>query len=236
MTDELLQSIAAQSRLPAPAKTLEGDWLESLQREAEGDFDEGRGWLRRRAEVPAARNARARLLLRGAARRAAGARDGHAHARRHDQGRHVRPSRWRVRAVLGRRRMAHPALREDALRQRAARSALRRRGDAHGRRALPPHRARDVRLRAARSRARRRRAHVGARRGQRARRREGVRVDAARAPRGAGAHGRKPRRDAPAGDGRGPFEHGTSVLRLESPLETARRGGSQRCSPRHSPS
>jgi uncharacterized protein YyaL (SSP411 family) len=43
MTDELLRSIASQSRLPAPAKSLEGDWLGSLQREAESDFDEAEG-------------------------------------------------------------------------------------------------------------------------------------------------------------------------------------------------
>ena len=50
--------------------------------------------------------------------------DGRAHARADGQGRHVRPGRRRLRALLGRRPLARAPLREDALRQRAARARL----------------------------------------------------------------------------------------------------------------
>ena len=73
--------------------------------------------LRRGAEVPARVGARAAAGPRRDRGRRADARP--------DGGRrHLRPGRRRLRALLGRRRMARPALREDALRQRAARPRL----------------------------------------------------------------------------------------------------------------
>ena len=54
-----------------------------------------------------------------------------AHARRDDARRHLRPGRRRLRPLLRRRLLARPPLREDALRQRAARSGLPARVAAH---------------------------------------------------------------------------------------------------------
>ena len=51
-----------------------------------------------------------------------------AHARAHGRGRHLRSSRRRLRPLLRRCAVAGPALREDAVRQRAAARALRRGG------------------------------------------------------------------------------------------------------------
>ena len=70
--------------------------------------------LRRRAQVPA------RLGARAAAGPRRDATSRRAHARRDDGRRHLRPARRRLRPLLGRRRLARPALREDALRQRPA--------------------------------------------------------------------------------------------------------------------
>jgi uncharacterized protein len=65
MTDQLLASIASQSRLPAPAKSLEGDWLDSLQRGAEEDFDEAEGGFSGAPKFPP-HGTLAALLLRSA--------------------------------------------------------------------------------------------------------------------------------------------------------------------------
>ena len=56
-------------------------------------------------------------------RRRALFRDGRAHARAHERGRHLRSSRRRLLALFGRRALAGAAFREDALRQRAAAGA-----------------------------------------------------------------------------------------------------------------
>ena len=79
-------------------------------------FDRGVGGVRARAEVPAALRARAPAPARrdGAGERTLD-RDGGR--------RHVRPRRRRLSPLLRGRALARPALREDALRQRAARPA-----------------------------------------------------------------------------------------------------------------
>ena len=77
----------------------------------------GQRRLRPGAEVPAGVDAR----VPAAARRA---RHDDAHAARDGVGRHVRPGRRRLLALLGRRLLARPPLREDALRQRPARARL----------------------------------------------------------------------------------------------------------------
>ena len=64
------------------------------------------------------------LLATRARRRRRGRRGRRDHARRDDGRRHLRPGRRRLRPLLGRRRLARPPLREDALRQRAARPRL----------------------------------------------------------------------------------------------------------------
>ena len=75
------------------------------------------GRLGPRAEVPARAGARV-----PAAPRRGG--DDAPHARRDGARRHVRPRRRRLPPLLGRRALARPALREDALRQRAPRVGL----------------------------------------------------------------------------------------------------------------
>ena len=73
--------------------------------------------LRRRAQVPAGLGA-------GAAARPRQARAGREDSRRDARRRHLRPARRRLRPLLGRRGLARPPLREDALRQRPARPRL----------------------------------------------------------------------------------------------------------------
>ena len=102
------------------------------------------GRLRVRAEVPARVRARvpppARVPRRGSA-----------HARRDGGRRDVRPRRRRLPPLLGRRAVARAALREDALRQRAPRSAVSARVAAHRRGAVPGRRRADARLPGARA-------------------------------------------------------------------------------------
>ena len=74
--------------------------------------------LRRRAQVPA------RLGARAAARPRRDATIVERDPRRDGGRRHLRPARRRLRPLLGRRRLARPPLREDALRQRPARPRL----------------------------------------------------------------------------------------------------------------
>ena len=78
----------------------------------------------RRAEIPAADDARVPLARRPAHERQALLRRGRAIARPDVRGRHLRPPRRRLLPLLGRRALAGAAFREDALRQRpAARTA-----------------------------------------------------------------------------------------------------------------
>ena len=121
--------------------------------------------LRRRAEVPARLRARAPP----AARRA---RSRHGHARRDGGRRHVRPRRRRLPPLLGRRRLARAALREDALRQRAPRPRVPPRVGRHRRGAVSRRRRGDLRVPAPRPPAARGRLRVLA--GRRHRRRRGA--------------------------------------------------------------
>ena len=145
---------------------------------------------RRRAEVSVElepRSARARRAGFRSATPRASAFD--ALGARHGRGRHLRSSRRRLRALLGRREVARAALREDALRPGAAARHLRER-----RRDGRPVRAarrggdrRDGRVPRARAVRLRRRAVVVARRRQRRRGGQVLRVDAGAAARGARA-------------------------------------------------
>ena len=110
-----------------------------------------------------------------AARRA---RDGAAHAAPHGLRRHVRPGRRRLRPLQRRRPLDRPALREDALRQRAARPRVPARVAAHRRAAVRAHRHRDAGLGAARAAPGGGRVRVGARRRLRGRRGQVLRLDA----------------------------------------------------------
>ena len=81
--------------------------------------------VRERAEVPAVDDAGVPAAAPRADRGRAGALDGGAHHGGDGPRRHLRPARRRVRPVLGGRGLGRPALREDALRQRAARPGVR---------------------------------------------------------------------------------------------------------------
>ena len=153
----------------------------------------------------------------------AGAGDRPAHLRGDGPRRHLRPARRRLRPLLGGRALDRAALREDALRQRAAAAGLHPAVAAHrrsaGRAGSPPRRPPflvddlappegGLRLRAGRRHRRRRGADV--------------RLDPGAARRGA-RRGR--RRVAPptcsASPQAGTFEHGTSVLRLARDVDDA---------------
>ena len=90
------------------------------------------------------------FLLRHAARTGRGARAGRAHLPGDGPRRDVRPARRRLRALLGRRAVGRAALREDAVRQRAAAAGLRAPVARHRLAGRPAGRARDRRLPAAR--------------------------------------------------------------------------------------
>ena len=76
-----------------------------------------------RAEVSAVELLLAAVARRHPLRQRRSARRRRQHARQHLPGRHLRSPRRRLFALLGRRALAGPALREDALRQRAAHRA-----------------------------------------------------------------------------------------------------------------
>ena len=97
------------------------------------------------------------------------ARDGDDDAREDGRGRHLRPAGRRLRALQRGRRVGHPALREDALRQRPAPPPLRRRLGDHRRAALRAHGRGDGRLGDARDAVARGRLLLLARRGFRGR-------------------------------------------------------------------
>ena len=94
--------------------------------------------------------------------------------------RHVRPGRRRLPPLLRRRPLARAALREDALRQRAARLGVPARVGRDGRGALSRDRRGDARLRAARAAAARRRPRLRAGRRHERRRRAHVHLDGGR--------------------------------------------------------
>src|SRR4029077_16038422 len=115
--------------------------------------------LARRAEVSPMRAVRV-AVARGRASAGGGGRDAHrraglflaraALARAHLRGRHLRSPRRRFLALFGRRALARAALREDAVRQRAAPGAAGARPCAHRAPAVPRARGRNRRLACAR--------------------------------------------------------------------------------------
>ncbi len=95
------------------------------------------GWVRACAEVPGRLDDRAAPAPACRGRRRGRARHGAADARPHGRRRHVRPARRRLPPLLRGRALARPPLREDALRQRAARLRLPPRLGRHRRGAVP---------------------------------------------------------------------------------------------------
>ena len=166
----------------------------------------GRSWRRRSRSCCGGRRPRARRLRRrpqvparlgpGAAAGPRRARGRRAHARRDGRRRHLRPARRRLRPLLGRRRLARPPLREDALRQRPAGPRLPARLAGARPRALPPRLRRDAGLDAARDARPRGRLLLRPRRRLRGRGGPLLRLDARREIRD-GSLGRRPGR---AGD------------------------------------
>ncbi len=136
-----------------------------------GIFRPGARRLRRRPQVPAGGQpgvpAAGRRGRMGSPRRG----DGRADPGRHGRRRHPRPGRRRLRPLRRGRALAHPPLREDALRQRPPRppvpargtghrgAGLRHRGPLHP--GLPPRRPRPARGRVRRRRGRRQRGGGG---------------------------------------------------------------------------
>ncbi len=107
-SDDAAERRAALHRLPGPFLAVR----------------RGVGWARRGAEVPAADDLAVRAALLQALRQPLRAAHGSHDADSHGTWRNVRPARWRLRAVLGRRALDDSPLREDALRQRPARLTL----------------------------------------------------------------------------------------------------------------
>ncbi len=165
--------------------------------------------LRERPEVPA------RLLDRAAPgpRRDRG---GRADPRRDARRRHLRPARGRLLPLLGRRDLACPPLREDALRQHSARPRLPARVARAGARALPARLRGDPGLDAARDARPRGRLLLGPRRRLRGRGGPFLRLDA-------GADPRRPRRRGRAGDRALRRHRGGQLRGLERPPPGGRR-------------
>ena len=139
----------------------------------------GQRRLRLGAEVPAGERPRpAARPRRARARRADPRRDGGR--------RHPRPARRRLRALLGRRRLDRPPLREDALRQRPPRPHLPPRPPRARPRALPRRRDRHLRVGAARDAGARRAASTP------------PSTPTRRASRGSSTPGPRPRRAPPS--------------------------------------
>ncbi len=112
-------------------------------------------------------------------------RHGRADPARDGVGRHVRPDRWRLRALLGGPLLARPPLREDALRQRAARARVPARLAGDRRSAVPPRDRGDARLGAERDARARGRLLLRPRRRLRGRGGQVLRLECRRAARGA---------------------------------------------------
>ena len=139
--------------------------------------------LRRCAQVPAVDGARVAAAPPRPHRRPARPRDGRGHVRGDGARRHVRPARRRLRALLRRRRLGRAALREDALRQRAAAPGLPALVACDRRPARRADRARHGGIPAARHAIPAGRLHLRARRRHRGRGGQGLRLDAAAARR-----------------------------------------------------
>ena len=141
--------------------------------------------VRRRAEVPAAHEPALPAAPPPAHRRGDATWRSSGTRRGDGPRRHLRPARRRLRALLGRRSLDRAALREDAVRQRAAAAGLHAPVAADRRPAGAARRRRDRRVPGPRPRHPGGRLRLGAGRGHRRRRGADLRVDAGPADRGA---------------------------------------------------
>ncbi len=147
----------------------------------------GGGRVRWRPEVPAVDGAGVPASTRGRGLERPGPADARRDARGDGPRRHLRPARRRLRALLRGPLLGGAALREDALRQRPAARRLRPLGHRDRR----PRRPRDRGLPGPRAAHRRGRLRLRARRRQRGRRGQVLRLDAGPAGRGARRAGRQ---------------------------------------------
>ncbi len=167
---QLVEAVRRSAELRPSNDPLTGSVLSAAERSLAATFDPVHGGWGRAPKFPNAPTLEF-LLRRGRDR------DGREDARRDGRRRHVRPARRRLPPLLGRRPLARAALREDALRQRAARPGVPARLARHRRGALPRDRRRDGRVHAARAAAPGRRLRLGAGRGHGRRRGADVHVD-----------------------------------------------------------
>ena len=116
------------------AARAEQRWTIAVRRLSSRAFDRANGGWGGAPKFPQPAVVEFVLRRHLATGRRAPARDGHAHARRDDARRHLRPARRRLPPLRDGRALAGAALREDALRQRAARPALPARLAGHRRR------------------------------------------------------------------------------------------------------
>ena len=132
-TRQVLRPGAAASTRSTPRSSRE-----RVRRASRAQFEPQLRRLRPRAEVPAGDDDRLPVPRATCATGADETRDDdHDDARRDGRGRHPRPARRRLRPLLHRRLLARPALREDAVRQRAAHARVPARLPRHRRAALP---------------------------------------------------------------------------------------------------
>ena len=204
----LVDAASHSARIEPSADPLTAALLDEAERGIARTFEPVLRRLRAGAEVPA----RLEPRVPPPPRLARGDGDGDEDARRDGRRRDVRPRRWRLPSLLGRRAVARAALREDALRQRAARLHVPARLRRHGGAALPRDRRGDARLRGARAAAARRRPRLGAGRRHERRRGPHVHVDG-----GGGRAGR-----AAAALRARPLDH-PRLSRPGAPCQAARR-------------
>ena len=201
----IVDALRRSAELMPSREPLSGELIADAVRVLRGQLDPEWGGFGRAPKFPPASTIE--LLLR--ARRA---RRGDEDARRHGGRRDVRPRRRRLPPLLRRRPLARAALREDALRQRAARSRVPARVGGDGERAVSQGRRGDARLHGARAAAAERRLRLVAGRRHRRRRGAHVHVDggrgrAAGAARAVRARPLHPPRRAGRRDARAPALH-----------------------------
>ena len=137
------EQLGAIARMPADGDDLDAGIVDGRSSRCSATIDPVNGGFGGAPKFPPA-SALDLLLARGAPRA------GRADPRRDGRRRHPRSARRRLRPLLGRRRLARPPLREDALRQRPARPHLPARLSGARPPALSRRRRRDLRLGAAR--------------------------------------------------------------------------------------
>ena len=199
---------SARSARSSPAETAAGRGACSSRRSraCASGADRTRGGFGGAPKFPPA-SALELLLARGETGR------GRADPRRDAGRRHLRPARRRLRPLLGRRRLARPPLREDALRQRAAGARLPARLAGARPRPLPARLRGDAGLDAGRDARPRGRLLLGPRRRLRGRGGPLLRLDAGGDPRGPRRRAPRRRSSSTASPRRGNFE-GANILHL----------------------